>query len=93
MSQIEIKCLSQWYGICVLSKASRLVLGLKRSLSSGRSYAFLGVKWSGPELDHAAPSSVEVKNELSYNSTPPIFLHGVHGDKFTFTIKSSYLDR
>ena len=30
------------------------------------------------------PSSAEVKNEWSSNSTPPICLHGVDRDKFTF---------
>jgi len=35
-------------------------------------------------------SSAEVKNERNYNSTPPICLHGVDRDKFTF-VRLSYL--
>jgi hypothetical protein len=37
----------------------------------------LRVKRSGREADHSPPSSVEVKNAWSYNSTPPIRLNGV----------------
>jgi len=34
--------------------------------------SFLGVKWPGCEVDHSPPSSVEVKNEWSCTSPPPI---------------------
>jgi hypothetical protein len=37
----------------------------------------LEVKRPGHEAHHSPPSSVEVKNEWSYTSTPPIRLHGV----------------
>jgi hypothetical protein len=37
----------------------------------------LGIKRPGREADHSPPTSVEVKNEWSYNPTPPIRLHGV----------------
>jgi hypothetical protein len=37
----------------------------------------LVVKRPGCEADHSPPSSAEVKNEWSYNSTPPVRLHGV----------------
>jgi hypothetical protein len=30
----------------------------------------MGVKWPGREADHSPPSSAEVKNALSYTSTP-----------------------
>ena len=43
------------------------------------------VKRPGPELDHSLPSNAEVKNEWSCTSTPPIRLHGVDRDNFTFT--------
>jgi hypothetical protein len=33
----------------------------------------LGVKMPGREADHSPPSSAEVKNVWSYNSTPPFF--------------------
>ena len=32
---------------------------------------FSGAKRPGSEADHSTPSSVEAKNELSYNSTTP----------------------
>jgi hypothetical protein len=35
-----------------------------------------GVKWPGREADHSPPSSTEVKNAWSYNSTSRICLHG-----------------
>jgi hypothetical protein len=38
---------------------------------------YLGVKRPGRETDNSPPSSAEVKNAWSYNSTPPIRLHDV----------------
>jgi hypothetical protein len=38
---------------------------------------FLGIKRPGCEADHSPPSSAQVENAWSYNSTPPICLHGV----------------
>jgi len=40
----------------------------------GTGGAFLEVKRPEREADHSPPSSVEVQNEWSYNSTPPICL-------------------
>jgi hypothetical protein len=37
----------------------------------------LGVKRPGLETDHSTPSNAEVKNALSYASTPPVRLHDV----------------
>jgi hypothetical protein len=37
----------------------------------------MGIMRQGHEADHSPPSSAEVKNAWSYNSTPPIRLHGV----------------
>jgi hypothetical protein len=37
----------------------------------------LGVKRPGRDDDHSSPSSVEVRNVWSYNSTPPMRLHDV----------------
>jgi hypothetical protein len=61
----------------------------------------LGLKWPGDEANHSPPSKAEVRNEWSYNSTPPyvfmawclikqrIHFHGVafvkHRENFTFT--------
>jgi hypothetical protein len=46
---------------------------------------FPGVKGPGSEVNQLSPSSVEVKNEWSYTSTPPICLHGGDRDKFATT--------
>jgi hypothetical protein len=43
-----------------------------------------GVKRPGHDVDHSPPSSAEVTNEWSYTSVPPICLHGVDRDAFTF---------
>ena len=43
---------------------------------------FLGVQWPEREVDPLTPT-VEVKNEWSYTSTPPICLRGVHREYFT----------
>ena len=43
-----------------------------------------GVKRQGREVDHSPPFGTEVKNEWSYTSTPPVCLHGVDRDNFTF---------
>jgi len=47
--------------------------------------SFPGLKRPGREADHTPPSSSEGKNEWIYTSTPTVILHGVKGDKFTFT--------
>jgi hypothetical protein len=38
------------------------------------------------EVDHSPPSSAEVENEWSCTSAPLIYHHGVHRDRFTFSI-------
>jgi hypothetical protein len=45
------------------------------------------VKWPESEADHSFPSSAEVKNWWSYNSTPPTYLFGVHRDNLLRTIQ------
>jgi len=45
-----------------------------------------GVKRQGREVDPSPPSSDEVKKEWSYTSTPPIRLHGLDRDNFTFSV-------
>ena len=50
---------------------------------SGFQPSFLGIKWVGPDDDHSPPSSIEVKNEWSYTSTPLVYLLGMDRD-FTF---------
>jgi hypothetical protein len=36
-----------------------------------------GVKWLGREADHSPSYNAEVKNTLSYTSTPPVRLYGI----------------
>jgi len=38
------------------------------------------------EVDHSHPSSAEVKNEWSHNSSSPTCLRGLDRDNFTFTL-------
>jgi len=42
-----------------------------------------GVKRPGRKVDYLPPPSVEMKNEWSYTSTPPICLCGVDRDNFS----------
>jgi len=48
-------------------------------------HAFLvsGVKLPGCEVNHSPSAIAEVKNEWSYTSTPPIWLHGVDMENFS----------
>ena len=39
----------------------------------------------GHEVNHSPPPSAEVKNEWRYASTPPVGLHGMNRNNFTFT--------
>jgi len=48
--------------------------------------SFLGVKQLGNEVDHLPQSSTEVKKERSHISTPPVYLHGMDRDNFTFIL-------
>jgi len=44
-----------------------------------------GVEQPASDADHSAPSSEDAKNERSYTSIPPIYLHGVERDSSIFT--------
>jgi hypothetical protein len=51
---------------------------------------FPGIQQKEREAHHSPLSSVEVKNEWSYTVSPPIRLHGLHGDS-PFCIKYVYI--
>jgi hypothetical protein len=68
------------------SKSSRPPLGPTQPVINRHRGPFPGVKRPGRDVNHS-PSSVEVKNEWSYTSTPIICLHGVDMDNFIFYIK------
>jgi hypothetical protein len=69
-----------------LSKTSRPAVGPTQPPTKWVPGIFPGVKRLGREID-ITPSSAEVKNEWSYNSTLPIFLRGVYRNNFTlFTL-------
>jgi hypothetical protein len=55
-------------------------------LFNGYRGSFPGLQRPGREVNHSPPSSAEVKNEWSHTSDPPICLHGVNRDNFTFTL-------
>jgi hypothetical protein len=45
---------------------------------------FLGAKKTGCEVNYSPPLNAEVINKWCYTSTPPISLHCVDMDNFTF---------
>jgi hypothetical protein len=53
-------------------------------LLNGYRGSFLGVKRIGRGVEHGLPTGAEVKNEWNYTSAPPICIHGVDRDNFTF---------
>jgi hypothetical protein len=56
-------------------------------LLSGYRGSFPWVKRPGREIYYSPPSSAEVKNERSYTSTPPIYLHDNYVLPFTFDVQ------
>jgi hypothetical protein len=54
-----------------------------RFILNGYRPSFPGVKRPKHDADYLFPSSAKVKNEWSYNSTPPMCLHGEDRDTFT----------
>jgi hypothetical protein len=53
------------------------------SYSVGAVDSSLETKRQGYEVDQSPPTSVEVKNEWSFTTTPPTCLHGVDMGNFT----------
>jgi len=56
------------------------------SYSKGTGGFFFWGKVTGAWMGLSAPSNAKVKNEWSYTSTPPIFLHGVESDNLNFSL-------
>jgi len=48
-------------------------LGFKGLIGTGGSFVVVKQLWC--KIDHSPPYSAEVKNEWSYNSTPPVSLN------------------
>jgi hypothetical protein len=78
--------LKNFFGVQFLAGAGNFSLRHRVQTGSGADSAsypvgtkgsFPGVKRPGRAADHSHPSSAEVKNAWSYNSTPPVRLHGV----------------
>jgi hypothetical protein len=68
----------QGLGIFLLTTVSRQALGHTQPLIQLVPGALsLGIKRAGCEADRSPPSSAELRNAWSCNSTPPIRLHGV----------------
>jgi len=76
-------------GICVFSKTYRPALGpVQPPLQWVWQFLSSWVNWLGLEADHLSPyhlSSVEMKNEWIYTSSPLIRLCGMHSGRFTCT--------
>jgi len=49
--------------------------------------SFRGARLPWHEVNRSPPSGAEIKNEWSYNSTPPICLLGVDRENFTFIFR------
>ena len=49
-----------------------------------------GVRWLGCQVDCSPPSSAKLINEWSYTSIPPVCLHGVKKDNYTFSLCFSH---
>ena len=58
--------------------------GSPAPLFSGYRGSLVGRERPGHAADHSPSSRAEVKNRWRYNSTPPICLHGVDRENFTF---------
>ena len=46
---------------------------------------FSGVNYESGKIGNSSPFIVEVENEWSYTSSPPMCLHGMDRENFTFT--------
>jgi len=47
--------------------------------------SFPGVQQLEHDVDYSTPSNTKVKNKWSYTFTPPICLHGMDRDNFSFS--------
>ena len=52
---------------------------------------FSRLKWSGHDVDHSPPTTAKVKNEWSYISTPPDWLHDVYRENFTYSLSKCFI--
>jgi len=55
-------------------------------MSMGSGNLSLGEKRLGHEVDHSTPSTAKVKNEWNFTSSPPLRLHVVDRNNFTFSL-------
>jgi hypothetical protein len=72
-------------------KCTERLWGPSGLLFGGYRGPFPGVKRPGLDVDHSAPSGVEVKNEWSYSSASSIRLYGADRDNFAFLRVYLYL--
>jgi hypothetical protein len=70
-------------------KTSRPSLGPTQPLIQWLLVLFPGAKRPECESDHPPLSGAEVKNEWSYTSTPPIYLHGVERENVAFAFTNT----
>jgi hypothetical protein len=75
----------------ILFKTFILDLRPPSLLLNAQRYSSSGVKRPGREAEQPPPSSVEVTNEWSYASTPPVCIHGGERESFTFTRWAAFL--
>jgi len=70
--------------IILFFKNSRVTVGITHSCIKRVPESFSGVKWTRREVNHSHPFSAEFKNECNYNFIPPVRLHVVERENFTF---------
>ena len=70
-------------GFFISFKCSDRLLGRTALIFNKYRVYFQGIKRVGYDVDHSPPPSVKVKNEWSYNSTPPVCIHAVDRDRLT----------
>jgi hypothetical protein len=64
--------------------------GPRSLLFNGYQSALPAVYLARYEVDHLPSSSVEVRNECSYTSTPPVCLYNTENDNFTLPVPRQY---
>jgi hypothetical protein len=69
----------------IMSKLQVEQSGVQIPIQLVLGFLHIWLKWHMHENDHS-PSSSKVKDELNYTSTPPIHLHDMYTDDYTFTL-------
>jgi hypothetical protein len=72
-------------------RMSRLALQFTQPPIHSVLYSVLGLMRPGDETEHSPPSTVEVKNEWNYTSTPPVSLMARTVTRLVFNLMPPYI--